>query len=389
MRPKRVLFVINNLLRGGAETQLVRLAVSLPRDRWRAQIAILKRSNAFAEELRSAEIPVATMDRRGPWDARVVQRLLRLMTRERPDIVHTYLFFASLLGVPAARMTGAPAVVVSQRSSYEAGVAPFWRWVARRLHRNADKVIVNSRAAVLEEEAAGVPAERLLYVPNGISAWAEPHCERAALGLPPGPLALCVGQLTKEKGHRHLIQAWSDVRRGQPRATLALAGDGPLRGDLEAAAREARIGDAVLFLGPRDDVPRLIASADLVVLASLTEGMPNAILEAMAAGRAVVATRVGGIPDLVIDRETGILVPRAEPAALAAAIMALLDDPSRRARLGEAGRRRAREHFSMEKVTGAVVAVYEALLGLEPEATVAPQRLVSGSPARVEEPPAP
>jgi len=357
-----VFFVINDLERAGAETQLVRLAAALPRDRYEPRIVILKRHNAFVDELSAAGIPVIVLDRRGPWDLGVAVRLYRLLARERPHIVHSYLLFASLLAVPAARLAGAPVVIVSQRCSYDATVPFLWRWIARRLHRYADRVIVNSQAALREEDAGGVPADRLLYIPNAIDVSIGAAGDRAAFGLPAGPLAVCVGQLAREKGHLYLLAAWAQVRERVSDATLVLVGDGPLRAELEAAARRYGVADRVRFLGRRHDAHRLAGCADLCVLASLTEGMPNALLEAMAAGRAVVATRVGGIPDLVEDGHTGLLVPPAQPAALAEALVALLLDPARRAQLGEAGRRRAQERFATERVTAEVTTTYDALL---------------------------
>jgi glycosyltransferase involved in cell wall biosynthesis len=358
----RVLYVINDLQRAGAETQLVRLAGALPRNRWEPRIVLLKERNDFADELRAVGIPVTALHRRGAADIGVWRRLRDHIAAQAPDIVHSFLFLPSVLAVPAARDAGVPVVVVSQRCSYDATVGQPWRAIARRVHGYADRVIVNSRAALREEEAAGLPPERLLYIPNGITAGADLPADREALGLATGPLAVCVAQLAVEKGHRDLIAAWAGVRQHVPAATLALVGDGPLRPALEAAARDAGLTDSIRFLGHRPDARRLLAGADVAVLASITEGMPNALLEAMAAGRAVVATRVGGIPDVVVDGETGRLVPPRQPIALAKALAEVLTDAAQRARFGEAGRARVERQFSMPTVARAFAETYETLL---------------------------
>ena len=275
--------------------------------------------------------------------------------------MHSYLFLATQAAVPAARRAGVRAVVVSQRSSYDATVAPPWRWLARRC-TGVPIALVNSQAALREEQAAGLPADRLLYVPNGI-AEAPPAVSREALGLPAGARSSRASHTSAGRRATGVSSPpGSAVRERLPTATLVLAGDGPLRARLETFARESGVDGSLHFLGRRDDARQIVAAADLVVLASDTEGMPNAVLEAMAAGRAVVATRVGGLPDLVADGKTGVLVPPRDARALAEAMAALLQDHTRRAAFGDAARARAREHFSMEAVTRATAAVYDALL---------------------------
>jgi glycosyltransferase involved in cell wall biosynthesis len=153
------------------------------------------------------------------------------------------------------------------------------------------------------------------------------------------------------------------VKRRVPKSCLALVGDGPLRGHLQERARRLEIADSVLFLGFRSPALPYIAAADLLVQASHTEGTPNTVLEAMALGRPVVATRVGGVPDVVVDRETGLLVPPRDPQALADAIVRLLADPSLRGALGAQAQSRVREHFALELTVHATERVYAEALG--------------------------
>lgn len=359
---RRLCLLINDLARAGAETQLVELALALSVRGYAVEILLLKTRNDFADPLSQAGIPVTALNRAGWWDLGVVFRLYRYLRRSRPDVLHCFLFLSNLLGVTAGRLAGVATIVVSQRCSYQAMLRPFWRRVARWSHRRADRVIVNSKATWREEIAAGLSLGRIRCIPNGVRFSAEDPPDRRELGLPEGPLVLSVGQLEAIKGHRWLLDAWPAVHASCPGATLVLLGDGSLRRSLEARARRAGVGSSVRFLGFRAPAPFLLA-CDFLVQPSLSEGMPNAVLEAMAAGRAVVATAVGSLPELIVDRETGILVPPRNAEALGQAILSMLNDPKRCVAMGDAARRCARDRFS----TGRMVAfTEEAYLELVP-----------------------
>lgn len=357
----RIAFVISDLRRAGAEKQLVMLATALDPARYQIDILLLKETNAFEAELRGSAITTHALKRRGPSDVGVVWRLYRALRRLQPNIVHSYLFFANVLSVLAARAAGVPTVIVSQRCSYEATLPGFWRRLARLSHRLADRVVVNSRAVLHEERAAGLPETLLVCIPNGILPPSTTSAAtRPLLGLPDGLLAVSVGQFTPEKGYGSLIRAWAIVSGAQPDARLILVGDGPLRASLEREARQLGLGDRVLFVGFRHPVEPYLAAADLVVSSSISEGMPNAILEAMVLGRAAVVTSAGGLPELVVDGVTGHVVPPGDAAALAHALTGLLADPALRERFGAAARERAHVHFSVERMVDATEAVYAA-----------------------------
>jgi glycosyltransferase involved in cell wall biosynthesis len=187
---------------------------------------------------------------------------------------------------------------------------------------------------------------------------------RAELGLPDGvPLVGEVARLCDVKGQRELIAALAEV----PDARLVLVGDdleqgGAFRDALEREAGRAGVRDRVVFTGPRPDARALIGELDVLALPSWTEGLPLVVLEAMASARPVVATPVGGTPELVEDGETGLLVPPRDPGALAAALRRLLADADLRRRLGEAGERRVRERFSLDAMTGRVLAIYDEIV---------------------------
>lgn len=361
----RVAFVINDLARAGAETQLVLLATGLDRDRFEPRVILLKERNDFAAPLAEARVPVVALRRRGPGDLGVLLRLRRALRAARPDVVHSWLFFANWMTALVARSSGARAFVLSQRGSYEKQLPPALRRIARWSHARADRLIVNSQAVADEVRATSKLAPpSLVCIPNGtplpdLGPPLGPD-ERRELDLPAGRVVLTLGQLSREKGHVHLLQAWPEIRRRHADAVLALVGDGPERAALEALALRLGIASSVTFLGFRSPGSRWLRGAELVVHPSLTEGMPNAVLEAMACARPIVATAVDGVPELVGD--TARLVAAADAGALASAVSSLLDDPAQAAALATAARARAESTFSVRSMVEATSAVYDDLL---------------------------
>jgi glycosyltransferase involved in cell wall biosynthesis len=243
-------------------------------------------------------------------------------------------------------------------------IAAAGRWAAR--------VVAVSGAVRDAWTAAGLSPERVVVVPNGVDlaegraapGAAERRAVRRELGVAEGtPLVATVSVLRPGKGLEVLVAAAPAVLAAHPRARFAVVGDGPARPELEARTAAGGVGEALAWTGFRRDVPALLAAADLFVLPSLDDAFPTAILEAMAAGLPVVATRAGGIPEIVDDGATGLLVPPGDAAALARAVSALLADPAARRALGEAGRRRAGERFSTAAWLGRLQRVYGEALG--------------------------
>jgi glycosyltransferase involved in cell wall biosynthesis len=198
--------------------------------------------------------------------------------------------------------------------------------------------------------------------PSRYAVPAEPGL-RASLGIPAEAKTIgVVARLIAYKGHRFFLQACQEIKRRHPRATFLLIGDGPEAGSLAALSRQLGLQEAVRFLGTRSDIPQLLSLLDVVALPSLEEGFPNVVLEAMAAGKPVVATRVGGTPEAVIHRETGLLVPPKDPRALADAILEVLDDPQRANAMGQAGCERVRKAFDLSRMVQEIEALYEELI---------------------------
>jgi glycosyltransferase involved in cell wall biosynthesis len=376
----RLLWLIDSLTAGGAEALTVPFARALYReDRGggpgagaRLEVAFLKSlgGNPFEAELRDIGVPVTGLDARNLRDAAAFRRLLRLLRERRYDLVHAHLAYASIWGLLAGRLTGTPVVVTLHVRPPD---DPPWsreglrRWLlVAAANRWAGRVLAVSGAVRDAWAAVGLLRERLVVVNNGV----EPgrpgdgadaaEAVRRELRVPgDAPLVVTVSVLRPGKGLEVLLAAVPAVLAEHPRARFAVVGDGPERRRLEERAAAAGLGEAVAWTGFRQDVPTLLVAADLFVLPSRDDAFPTVLLEAQAAGVAVVASRAGGIPEIVEDGATGLLVPPGDAAALARALSALLADPAARRRLAEAGRRRVGERFS----TGAWLARLEAVYG--------------------------
>lgn len=369
----RVLWLIDSLTLGGAEALVGSFAHAAPAHGLELHVAFLKRiaGNPFEEELRSSGVPLHFLDARNLRDRAAFGRLLALLARGGFDVLHAHLAYASIWAAHAGARAGVP-VVATLHVAPEA--APPWsreavrrRLLVRALRRRAAAVLAVS-AAVREAWAGhGLPPASVEVVPNGVdvAGLAAPRPKararlRAELGVAGGaPLLLAVAALREGKGLETLIAALGSLAETATAPSCAVAGDGPLRGELERFSAER--GASIHWLGLRRDVPDLLAAADLFVLPSERDALPTVLLEAMAAGLSVVATSVGGIPEIVDDGESGVLVAPGDAAALAAALRELAGDPEARRRLGAAGQRRARERFALDAWAARLETLYRSV----------------------------
>jgi glycosyltransferase involved in cell wall biosynthesis len=307
----------------------------------------------FAAAMRERGVPIEELRLRGDADPVAFARLVALLVRRRPRLVHTHLFHADVYGLAAAALARVPA-----RASTKHGFNAFR---ANRLFAALDRgvfrlaglhVAISRGLARYLAETEGLPEERFEIVHYGLRASAEePPPYEGSPGL------LCIGRLVPVKGHTVLLDAFARARAEVPELTLDLAGAGPLEAELRAAAPEN-----VRFLGRVAPVQETLEEHAIVVVPSLGEGFGMVALEAMERGRPVIASAVGGLPELVLDGETGLVVPPGDAEALAAAIVRLARDPALAQRLGEAGRRRAVAEFSEERCIERTAELYRPLL---------------------------
>jgi glycosyltransferase involved in cell wall biosynthesis len=364
-RPIRVTFIIGSLDIGGAERQLVRLVNNLDQARFAPSIISWFGGGSVAAELRPG-VPVVHLElervaRARPLlrpllGARLLLRLMAAIRTQRPDVVNAYMFSAYVLGSIAARLSGVPAIVASRRGLISYRTYPTrWHWLARLANRVIDLHICNSEAVrrwAVEKE--GIPEARLAVVHNGLDI--PPHTPIGEDGQP-GPWhrpatvsAAMIANFHTYKGHLVLLDALAEVVRSHPDFTVVLLGDGDQRAALEARARQLGVERNLVFAGARLDAAGLLPEFDFSILTSFEEGFPNAVMESMAAGVPVVASAVGGIPELVTEGVEGRLVPVRDPHALAAAITWMIENPEARRAMGAVGRRRIQEQFSVERM---------------------------------------
>ncbi len=337
------MLLIGELELGGTEKQLFLLASGL-RDRGiEVSVLLLTGGGPYEGELRDAGIEVRRLGfARGHFSPGVLwrnlwafARLVRLLHHLRPDVLHAFLFRSYIVGPPAARLAGVPVVVAGRRSQSDYKSGRRWIFaVERAMTRITDHVVANAWAVRDDAHTVErVPARKLTVIYNGLPTHYFDHVEPEDVDTTL-PVILCVANLKRQKGHSFLIDAAAELsRRGRP-ATLVLIGDGPERPRLEAQAKALHV-DA-RFVGRITAPERFLARADVVVLPSLSEGLSNAVMEAMAMGRPVVATAVGGTPELLDGR--GVLVPASNPTALADGIARVLNDPDLAASLGAEAR---------------------------------------------------
>jgi len=388
-----LLFFSDSLSLGGAEEVLVNLVLQADRMRWQPRVAVPRypAMRPVVARLRGAGVDVDEFPPSDglPWPRRI-RAFRSYLRRVRPALVYVNrprLPDRSTAVVLAARLAGLPIVlhdhwtVPRDWAERDGAVRTGRDGASRRRALSGVRNLFTYRLPVAAARWIIFPAEatrrisitqfrypraRTRVVPNGIDvdgvarAAADRTGARRALGLDPGvPVVLCAARLAREKGHHFLLHAIAEVARTIPGMQLLLAGDGSLRPELEAIAATLALGDRVAFLGWRDDVPRLMAACDLLVLPSLSECLPLVCLEAMAAGRPVVASAVGGIPEVVVEGVTGRLVAPGDTGGLAAAITDLLRDPDLARAMGQAGRARVAERFSLARMRDEIYALLE------------------------------
>jgi L-malate glycosyltransferase len=371
--PMAVLHVVDCLNVGGTERQLFELLRRTNRERYRPLLACFKAGGELDAQLRGIDIAPEVFPLRGSLaqanTAFQITRMAMLIRSENVRVVHAHDFYSNVIGVAAASLAGARSIVSRRDLAHWLGGTQ--KKALRLACRVADAVVANAAAVAAETERDfAVAPHKMHIVPNGIDV---AHFDLAAFRtpeplLPAGdvsrPRVGMVGSMhLPDKGHAELLEAAAILKARGVRAQFLLVSDGALRGALEDKARALGLADDVVFLGRRDDVPSVLVRCDVVAHPSWSEGFPNAVLEAMCAARPVVATRIGGIPEVVADGVHGLLVEPRRPAELASALEKLLTNPLAAHVMGLRGRQHVEREFSLDKMRRSVEALYEQLAG--------------------------
>lgn len=341
--------MVNTLERGGTERQFVTLARGSRFENFQVSTGCLSRRGAFVENLPEVKEFSPGHSLFKPKSLLMRWSLARYMRHRHVSVAHAFDFYSNLMLIPAARLATVSVVIGSHRQLGDLMTSRQFR-AQKAAFRWCDRVVCNSRAAADRLCGAGVAADRLVVIPNALP---EESLVETAPALPREPSKLRVGMIARmndpSKNHRAFLQMAALVAQKFPNVQFVLVGDGPLRASLETIANDAGLGDRVLFLGDRRDIPAVLASLDLTVLPSKSESLSNAILESMAAGVAVVATNVGGNSELVTHAETGFLTTD-DDGALARAVETLLSNDELRITCGRRARLQARAQYQPDVI---------------------------------------
>ena len=367
-RKINVLQIVEGFGWGGAEKKLLELVKYLDKKRFNLTICSLGISNQIPQEFLNVGAKVFTIKRKRRIDIGVIYNLVKLIKKRHIDVVMTVLFYADIMGILSARIAGVKAVF-----SWETSPSSDWL-VKRRLLsyrfviRFCNKVIAVSRGtAQFLVEKRGVPIGKILVIPYGVDlskySTDDNPILRRKLGLNRKNKVIgVVARLQVVKGHVYLINAAEKIVGVFPEVKFVFVGDGTLRNELEEHIRAKRLERNFLFLGYRSDIPEIMRTFDIFVLPSLSEGFPNVVLEAMAAGKPVVATAIDGTKEAIANNITGLLVPVKNSKALQNVLLKLLRDESLSKQMGERGRKRVEEYFSLAKQVNSFEKLYTQFL---------------------------
>jgi glycosyltransferase involved in cell wall biosynthesis len=353
--PLPIAFLLTRAEPGGTERQMIELIRRLDPARWRVHLAFFQAQGAWlhrATEAAASTIDLGITSFRSRTAPARFWRFVEWCRTNRIAVLHTTELYSNTFGLPAGALAGVPARIGNRRE-INPDKTPAQVAAQRAAYACSHRVVANSHAAADRLRWEHVPARKIAVIPNGVLFPREQARQARDRNK-----VVMVANLRPEKGHDVLLDAAAILRQRFPKVRFDIVGDGPERDRLIGRSAELGLSGIVSFLGHRDDVPALLAGAGIFVLPSRSEAFPNALLEAMAAGLAIVATRVGGIPELIDDEQTGLLVPPDRPGALADRIGRLLAQPTVGMRLGEAARLAVATRYSFERMVGAFEALY-------------------------------
>ncbi len=363
-----VVHLIGSLSAGGAERGLYYLAPFLAKSKFRYAIVCLLRKGEFAPSVEAVGVPVLEMCYRKRYTIQTVMKLAKFLRENRVKILHAHLYHNAFIGRLSAWLAGTPIIIV-----HEHGMHSWKKWYHRLFERIALirtdlRLAVSKQIAEDRMERERTPPSKIRIVPCAVDssefeiAATMRMAKRQELGLENSIVVGSIGRLIRIKGADLLIEVASVVKQIDKRIKFLIVGSGLLEQDMRSQIVTRDLSDTVFMLGRRTDVPELFAAIDIYLIPSRGEGAPVTLFEAMAAGKPVIATRVGGIPDIIEDGENGILVPPEDSNAMANAILRLANDDDLRDKLGKNARKKFAESYSSEAILSKIEALYDELL---------------------------
>ena len=373
----RVMQLVSALNFGGLEMLVVDLADKLDKHRYEPVVCCLQ-MGPLIERIRDKEIKLIHIEKKPGLDYGLILKLAKIVKQERIDILHSHNKAVLLYGVLAAKIAGTPLI----HTRHGRGIVEQFNILSRKmlmrrtLYHLVDLIVsVSHDAAKAALQIYRVPKKRLITIHNGVNV--EKYSKRLSavdiqqikqrIGIGEHDLVIGnVARLSLEKAHDTLLEAFAIIRQNIENVKLVIIGDGPMRGELEAMTVALGVASDVLFLGMRRDIPELLNLFDVFVLSSVTEGVSLTLLEAMSAELPIVATNVGGNPEVVLDEVTGIVVPPENSKSLANAIVRILTNRQVARKMGQAGKKRVIKHFSLECMVRSYEDIYDFVLAERP-----------------------
>lgn len=367
VKPFRIVYVLPQMDLGGSETHVVRLAEGLRQYGHDAQILCVFEDGCLGPWIREKKIPLAALHAK-KWGLSVMEKIRGWLLAHPADIVHTYLFGLHLFAGFSARRAGVR-VILSSRRDVELSQPAKVLWFEKCGNFFADHVVACSEAVrkwTLSRE--NLKPQKIVTLYNGVNLeefvpGAGRDEIRREFGISGSvPLVGTVANFSPKKGYKYLIETAQKILESRPDCRFLFVGGGPLEVAMQAEAARLVKNKNIVFAGSRRDIPRLLAGMDIFAFASLWEGLPNVVLEAMAMARPVVTTPAGGVPEIVLDGENGRLVPFRDSQAMANTILELLNHPEKAAALGSAAREKIEAGFTLERMVACYHKFYQSLL---------------------------
>lgn len=369
MKKISVLHLVEDLKIGGAERVIANIAEGLDKQNFKVSVWCVARGGEIADELKEKGVDVRILGILNYYNPFNILKLARLLRKAQPDIVHTNGYFASVIGRLAAKRAGLSVLINHVHSTY-------WNYrkrhiaIEKYLSHFTQKIICCSKAVEdFVTHYEGITPAKITVIYNGVeknqfSTRENTSSAKAHLGIDSGePVVGTVSSLTPHKGHEYLLQAAALISNRFPLVKFLIVGEGSLRENLERQAKSLNLTSSLIFTGTRKNIPELLSAMDIFVLPSCTrEGLGISIIEAMAAEKPVVATDIGGIPEVVKNGESGLLVPPRNPEALAKAMLELLHNPRKAKAMGKKGRKIFKEKFTSNRMLSEIEALYVSLI---------------------------